>query len=48
MRIGELATEADGWLEGVGAEAITPRILRNPVKSADAAELAKWKRDLVA
>lgn len=42
----ELATEADGWLEGVGAEAITPRILRNPVKSADAAELAKWKRDL--
>ncbi|UJC76573.1 SDR family NAD(P)-dependent oxidoreductase [Rhodococcus erythropolis] len=42
----ELAAKADGWLEGVGAEAITPRILRNPVKSADAAELAKWKLDL--
>ncbi|MFE5873937.1 SDR family NAD(P)-dependent oxidoreductase [Rhodococcus sp. NPDC056506] len=42
----ELANEADGWLEDAGAEAITPRILRNPVKSADAAELAKWKRDL--
>ncbi|MGC0366321.1 enediyne polyketide synthase [Rhodococcus sp. 27YEA15] len=42
----ELADEADGWLSSVGADPVTPYVLRDPVRSIDADELAAWKLDL--